>query len=86
MPEHNPLFSLINDLTNEVRSNWGTQVITGPLGYLEVEYVEAEDSEEPDEGDYCNIALMLPYGVYVVTDGDTYGELYAIRIYKNDGE
>ena len=83
MPGNNPLFELINGLTEQVRANWGgVHEIQGPLGVLGVEYVDAEDNEDNEE--YAEIALMLPDEIYAVIDGGTYGRLFGIRIFKED--
>jgi hypothetical protein len=85
MPGGNPFFQMINGLVDQVRADWGNvHEIRNDLGILGVEYTKAADSEEPEFGDYADIGLMLPDGVHVVTDGDTYGPLYGIRIWRDN--
>jgi hypothetical protein len=85
MPYDNPLFTLIDDLVNQVRANWGeVHKIEGALGTHFVEYTSAEDSEDGEQ--YADIALMFPDEVFAVIDGDTYGTLFSIRIYQSEVE
>lgn len=84
MHKNNELFKIINELTNEVYANWGNvHRILSPLGTLDVEYHTSEEEDVLEGEEYADIALLLPDGVYAVTE-DGYDFVYGIRIYLFD--
>ena len=72
-------------LAANVRENWGVEKVESVFGTHGVVYTSADDSEEPEEGDYATIGFVLPDGLYAEIESGTYGELQGIRIYKQDG-
>ena len=68
-----------------LRSNWqelrGTENLTVPgpgtsMSTLGV-FFGVEDGE-----DYADVVWMLPDDCYAVIDGDTYGQMFAVRIFR----
>lgn len=76
---NNPFWDLIEEIRADLHHEWGkVRTFHNALGTLSVEY-GIEDGQQ-----YADVALMLPDNVYAVIDSDTYGQLYAIRIFRDD--
>lgn len=64
---------------------WGElSTIDSDFGTHAMSYTATADSEYPEEGDYVDVGFVLPDDTYVVIESNIYGQLQAIRIYRDD--
>ena len=82
--EPRELTEVLNGLALEVWSRWGVTDIEAYGVKASVNYVEPQDSKEPELGAYAEIRIVPPGGVCGVIEGDTFGRLGALRIYERD--
>lgn len=67
-----------------LRTSWGVDRIVTVLGEHGVDYIAAEDSEEPDEGDSAIVGFVLPRDFFAQLDYGTYGQMQGFRVFRSD--
>ena len=60
-----------------------TPTVETALGTLGIDGPHIESTRDPDAGEYIRVGFCLSEGMYAEIEDGTYGQLNAIRIYKD---